>query len=299
MTIPTPADYLPRLLIAQYLVTLPTLTDQAVQTPLLGKSGRLELEGFNRTTGAQQVVLYGPNGNPLLVDGSNNLQTTHADVSAGGDLAALNATLAVNLNGQATVLANIGGTWAGTITFQGSIDGTNWVNINALPLPNGAASPTTTAVGQWVLPTAGYDSVRVAMTAYTSGTATITLRGSVGYHGNNLDAAGNAMVSQGTAIAGEDLTHNVMRVEGQFQYATITTATTTMIKSGAGLLAVFNVLGGTLGAITGYDNTAGSGTAIIPTFTPSGQISLDVSQEFSNGLTIVTTAATVINLGYR
>jgi len=70
-------------------------------------------------------------------------------------------------------------------------------------------------------------------------------------------------VTQGTLLAGEDLTNNVIKVENRFSYATIATATTTTIKSGAGFLHRITVSGGTTGAIIVYDNTAASGTKII------------------------------------
>ncbi len=84
-----------------------------------------------------------------------------------------------------------------------------------------------------------------------------------------------------------------------FNYAAINTATTTTVKSGIGILHTITVAAGTLGAITVYDNTAGSGTTIMRTFTPTvaGTYILDVA--FTTGLTIVTAAATVVTVSYR
>lgn len=84
-----------------------------------------------------------------------------------------------------------------------------------------------------------------------------------------------------------------------FSYAAINTATTTTVKSGIGILHTITVAAGTLGAITVYDNTAGSGTTIMRTFTPTvaGTYILDVG--FTTGLTIVTAAATVVTVSYR
>ena len=65
------------------------------------------------------------------------------------------------------------GTWTATVSFQGSIDGTNYSTIVAFPNGTVAGTPvtSTTANGQWVIPvTAGF--VRVRTTAYTSGTVT-------------------------------------------------------------------------------------------------------------------------------
>lgn len=79
----------------------------------------------------------------------------------------------------------------------------------------------------------------------------------------------------------------------------ISTATTTTVKSGAGTLASIRVLGGTMGNVTVYDNTAASGTILVPAVTPAaGQILLsDVG--FVTGLTIVTAAATILVVTWR
>lgn len=134
---------------------------------------------------------------------------------------------------------------------------------------------------------------------YLSTPESIPDKGSSGFKG---DSVGNLNTNLNTYISGEDSTNNVMRVEGQFSYATISTATTTTIKSTSGLVHTINIIGGTLGAITVYDNTAASGTTIIPTFTPTATLpnpTIVLDEIFSTGLTIVTAAATIINVSYR
>jgi len=113
------------------------------------------------------------------------------------------------------------------------------------------------------------------------------------------DLQGRIITYEGVLHAGEDLTNNVQKVEGQFSYASISTATTTTVKSGAGHLRSLIVAGGTLGNITVYDNTAASGTVIQAAATPSASGLLLQDIDFGTGLTIVTAAATVINVAYR
>lgn len=76
-----------------------------------------------------------------------------------------------------------------------------------------------------------------------------------------------------------------------FSFANITTAATTTVKSGAGVLRriIVNSLGTVASTATIYDNTAASGTKIatINTLSVLGSLVFDVS--FSTGLTIVTT----------
>lgn len=114
-----------------------------------------------------------------------------------------------------------------------------------------------------------------------------------------MDANGFLMTSLGTKIAGEDLTNDVIRVEHQMGYATISTATTTTVKTGAGVLHNIIVTGGTTGTIVIYDNTAGSGTKIADFDTTNALAVYPFHCKFSTGLTIITSAATKITVNYR
>jgi hypothetical protein len=116
------------------------------------------------------------------------------------------------------------------------------------------------------------------------------------------DINGNLLTSAGTAAAGEDVINDVQKVEQRYTYTTITTATTTLVKTGVGLVHTISILGGTLGAITVYDNTAASGTTILPTFTPTAALPcppIILDESFTVGLTVVTAAATIINVSSR
>jgi len=81
-------------------------------------------------------------------------------------------------------------------------------------------------------------------------------------------------------------------------YKNITTATTTVVKSGPGVLFGIVVNGTAAGTITIYDNTAGSGNLI-------GTLKASITEglysfgcRFSTGLTIVTAAASNITVIY-
>ena len=79
----------------------------------------------------------------------------------------------------------------------------------------------------------------------------------------------------------------------------IATATTTVVKSGAGHLARIVVGETAAGAITIYDNTAGSGTilGVLKASVVEGDYEYNVA--FSTGLTIVTAAASKITVVWR
>jgi hypothetical protein len=113
------------------------------------------------------------------IDASNPLPVNQSGVSATGSLGALNATVALSLNGASGWAVDLRGTFTATVTFQGTIDGTNWFTIAMLPAGgtvNIASVTTATAPGQWWGNANGLQQVRATATAYTSGTVTVVLR---------------------------------------------------------------------------------------------------------------------------
>lgn len=125
-------------------------------------------------------------------------------IEALGSSAAVNEDCVQSLDcyGFASVNVQITGTWVGTLTFQGSNNGTDWVSVAAQNVGNttSAASATTTANGIFFIPVC-FRFFRVRMTARTSGTAVATAHlyevmgiplsvgGSVGISGNPTLAA--------------------------------------------------------------------------------------------------------------
>ncbi len=104
------------------------------------------------------------------------------------------------------------------------------------------------------------------------------------------DATGNLRVSEQNVVG--------------WTAAHISTATTTTVKSGAGVLHRI-VIGTIVGAatITVYDNTAGSGTVIGVLTLPAAGAgdmpdSLEFNVAFATGLTLVTSGATDLTVAY-
>lgn len=85
----------------------------------------------------------------------------------------------INVAGAGVMGVQITGTFVATLTFRGSVDGINFVDIAAVPIadPNIATEVTTaTAPGIWRLAVSGLTAVRIVCTAFTSGTAVVTAR---------------------------------------------------------------------------------------------------------------------------
>jgi hypothetical protein len=119
--------------------------------------------------------------------------------------------------------------------------------------------------------------------------------------GKAIKAVGNALglFSLDTKLAGEDLTNDVMKVEQRFSNSYISTATTTTVKSGAGFLHSITIGETAAGAITIYDNTAGSGTVLAVLKASIAEQTFTFNTPYSTGLTIVTAAASKLTVSYR
>ena len=116
---------------------------------------------------------------------------------------------------------------------------------------------------------------------------------------NLVDASGNAKQTLATALAGEDLTNDVLKVEQRFSYTNI--SADTAVKSGAGFLHTVTFAqidaAPTAGTIIIYDNTAESGTIIFSStwttavFMP---VTVTIDASFSTGLYVgFTTTADI------
>jgi hypothetical protein len=102
--------------------------------------------------------------------------------STTGTIAANNAdvTLAYRQFFNGGVGVQVTGTYSGTLQFEVTIDGTTYVALPALNITTGAEATTTTGTGIFRFDVVGVLLVRVRATAWTSGTATVTIAGMAG-----------------------------------------------------------------------------------------------------------------------
>ena len=158
--------------------SLPLPTGAATETTLAALN--------TKTPGVGQATMA--NSRPVVIASNQGpLTTATTDTVATGTIAALNATLAVAINGAAGMRTQITGTWVGTLAFEGTVDGTNWVAINAVAAGLSVPAQTATANGVYAPTPAGFAQIRLNATAWTSGTATITHRVSTGTGGTYLN----------------------------------------------------------------------------------------------------------------
>lgn len=100
------------------------------------------------------------------------LKTNSVTVAAQDDAATVSGIPSTGI-----VSVQIGGTFSATITFEGSVDGTNFRALNMTPSNSTTAATTATTVGVWVSGNAGaYSAIRARCSAYTSGSPVVTIR---------------------------------------------------------------------------------------------------------------------------
>jgi len=90
-----------------------------------------------------------------------------------GDGSALTVT-GNTIGGMATATFQVAGITTATVTFEATVDGSNWIAVQAVNLNSGTAATTATANGLYRLTALGLISVRARISAYTSGTITVT-----------------------------------------------------------------------------------------------------------------------------
>lgn len=112
------------------------------------------------------------------------------DLNVVGIIDGLNEVVILALSAVSGGKAVVSGTWSGTIKFEGTLDGTRWDTIESLSGTTGTLVSQTGITSNDIIVfvgIAGLAQIRARFHAYTSGSATVTLRGSTG--------AGNVFVN--------------------------------------------------------------------------------------------------------
>ena len=71
------------------------------------------------------------------------------------------------------VVYQLYGTWAGTVTFEGTINDSDWDSVQAEPLATGTKATTTTTSGLYRVDASGLFKTRVRFSIDTSGTVSV------------------------------------------------------------------------------------------------------------------------------
>lgn len=163
------------------------------------------------------------------------------DVVAGPTVLNSTGNVGVSAQGSGSVGIDIRGTATGMVfNFQGSVDNTNYVSIPCVVPATGAIVTGGSANGTWTCQAAGYQLVRVNMTALATGSATIVLNASAGSNQPPIGTQGTS--SNITAVGGNQVSTTVpVNISGTVPVSIAATVPVSPTPSTSGGLSVYFV----------------------------------------------------------
>lgn len=226
---------------------------------------------FNGTTYDR---LYGSATQGAWVNVKANAALT--DLSTSGSISALNANLVsgtatasstvalTSLSNKGVASIQVTGVWVGTLIGQYSVDGVNWVTLNSIPFLNantGAYSATiaSASVGIWTVDISAIPNFRITSSAWTSGTAVITMNATQAAQMVSLDnplptgsnVIGSVAVTSLPALSSASNTYQIASTT----IAAISGATAATKGQGIALLAPVSNVDKASSAVTTTGNT--------------------------------------------
>jgi fibronectin-binding autotransporter adhesin len=231
-------------------------------------------------------------GTPLFAQGA--FVSGSITVVDGGTCSTAGGFVSIPTAGNTGAVAfSVSGTFSETLQFVGTVDGTNYVAVNAYPPNSTTAVTSTTSAGTWTVGVAGLASFCVRASAVTSGSATINMR-------NSLAVSASALVGGSGGGGG-----------GGSAFSTITSGTNTtaamvvgtgasLTVSGTGTVNATNINGTSVaGLATGpLCNTTATGVPTVTTLTLNvlvkggGAGGCDQNSSVTDNATTVTTTDT-------
>lgn len=94
---------------------------------------------------------------------------------ASGSLTALNGVVDIPCAGFKFTGVRLSGTWSGTVTFRGSVDGRGYDTLTVKTFDGSTTATTATSAGEWRVACSGLTVVRCAMTSFSSGSAQVDM----------------------------------------------------------------------------------------------------------------------------
>lgn len=173
---------------------------------------------------------------------STGLERPRTDVRTTGVLALLNAELLLPLNGESSASFDLRGTFVGTFVVEATKDGSNFISVPFYNPLTETFATIATGAGAFEIPNiASFIKIRVRCSAYTSGSATVSLNASLGmlmFYSKpvptllSVTATGAVSVAATATLAagGAGLFHYITRILiNKYVGATLTAAATPAI----------------------------------------------------------------------
>jgi hypothetical protein len=225
-------------------------------------------------------------------------------VSQNQALAALNAAVTIQLRGQSTCTIQVTAIGSQTLVFEGTTDGTNFYTLNVFPIGIGSPITSTTTTGNWIVVVAGMYQFRVRCSAYTSGSATVSVVASQGTNEQQV-TVGNAQASAtagqlGSLVQGAVTTAAPTYTTGQTNPVSLTTTgalrsaivgnTGVAVDAASGATAPTNAVAIGLRALNANPTAVANGQLVLPAADLAGRL---ITQPL-NYRTLIKTQATTI-----
>ena len=151
---------------------------------LTDTAGRLQVDTVQSlplpsgaSTSANQAT-----SNSLLATIATNTGAQATDFTTTGSISALNGTVSITGQGVYTLSVSVSGTWVGTLVVEGQTPDSIWTALPFYQVSTSTPYPSlknTTTNGVYVVTGGGYLNMRIRANAWTSGTASIALDGSL------------------------------------------------------------------------------------------------------------------------
>jgi len=199
--------------------------------PVTDNGGSLTVDGTVTVTQATASNLNVTVGNSTLAvtqsgtwnvglnAGTNNIGDVDiasiTPVTATGTITALNGTVAIDVGGYGAVGIQLSGTWSATVTFEATVDGTNWTTLEVWPTGGSSPQTTSTSNGVFYAPCGGLNQIRARASAFSSGTIQVDMQASTasakmlaaGGTGGTSSSFASSFPSTGTAVGFNDGTN--------------------------------------------------------------------------------------------
>jgi hypothetical protein len=107
---------------------------------------------------------------------THNVTAGTVDLVLQSAVAATGNGNAMGVGGLSGIAVQVAGTFSATVTFEATVDGTNWVSLALFPSTGGTGVTSATTAGTWTGSVTGFDQFRGRVT-WTSGTSvTVTAK---------------------------------------------------------------------------------------------------------------------------
>lgn len=205
----------------------------------------------------------------------------------------------LNVSGMGTTHITVTGTFVGTVTFETQDAAGNWVSFLVQALGTTTLASSTTTTGVFRAGVGGFSTIRARVSAYTSGSITVTAFAENTSYAPAIQNVGmyEKLDATNDAVTAYPLGHSVNTV-----------AADALIKTGAGVVHTVtftcNDAAPTAGSFILYDNTAESGTVLLNhtfTTTPFAPTTVTLNAAFATGLYagFTTTADVNVTITWR